>query len=273
MRTLYLSGLDGTLLRSDQTISAFTARTINELVKQGMFFSYATARSYITASRVTAGMNAHIPLVLYNGAFILDSTTQKVLFSNIFQQSQAQELLDCLRSREIWPIVYSMQGGKERFSYLLGQMTDGVRTFVQSRKGDVRDHPVQREEQLREGDIFYFTCIDEEQKLRPIYEHYREQLHCVFQKDLYTGDQWLEIMPMFASKSHAAQQLKELLCCERLVVFGDGRNDLDLFEIADECYATQNADPALKEIATGIIGSNDADSVALWLQEHAEFEK
>lgn len=78
---------------------------------------------------------------------------------------------------------------------------------------------------------------------------------------------------MFASKSHAAQQLKELLCCERLVVFGDGRNDLDLFEIADECYATQNADPALKEIATGIIGSNDADSVALWLQEHAEFEK
>ena len=101
MRTLYLSDLDGTLLRSDQTISAFTARTINELVKQGMFFSYATARSYITASRVTAGMNAHIPLVLYNGAFILDSTTQKVLFSNIFQQSQAQELLDCLRSREI----------------------------------------------------------------------------------------------------------------------------------------------------------------------------
>lgn len=77
MRTLYLSDLDGTLLRSDQTISAFTARTINELVKRGMFFSYATARSYITASRVTAGMNAHIPLVLYNGAFILDSTRRR----------------------------------------------------------------------------------------------------------------------------------------------------------------------------------------------------
>ena len=133
MRTLYLSDLDGTLLRSDQTISDFTARTINELVKKGMLFSYATARSYITASRVTAGMDAHIPLVLYNGAFILDSTTQKVLLSNIFQQSQAQELLDCLRSREIWPIVYSMQGGKERFVFFSVSTADEMRDYISKR--------------------------------------------------------------------------------------------------------------------------------------------
>ena len=80
-------------------------------------------------------------------------------------------------------------------------------------------------------------------------------------------------MPRTASKSHAALQLKEQLQCDRLVAFGDGKNDLDLFGVADVCFATQNADPALKAIATGVIASNDEDAVARWLEEHVELTK
>lgn len=36
--TLYISDLDGTLMKNDQTISAFTAEAINMLVKQGLHF-------------------------------------------------------------------------------------------------------------------------------------------------------------------------------------------------------------------------------------------
>lgn len=53
--------------------------------------------------------------------------------------------------------------------------------------------------------------------------------------------------------------------CERLIAFGDGRNDIDLFEIADEAYAVSNADENLKKIATGVIGDNNEDAVAKWL--------
>ena len=45
MKTLYVSDLDGTLLRSDQRTSEYTNRTVNALVADGMCFSYATARS------------------------------------------------------------------------------------------------------------------------------------------------------------------------------------------------------------------------------------
>ena len=45
MRTLYVSDLDGTLLRSDERTSGYTNRTVNRLVGEGMLFSYATARS------------------------------------------------------------------------------------------------------------------------------------------------------------------------------------------------------------------------------------
>ena len=40
---------------------------------------------------------------------------------------------------------------------------------------------------------------------------------------------------------------------------------MDLFQVADECYAVENAHTSLKEIATDIILSNEEDGVARWL--------
>lgn len=54
-----------------------------------------------------------------------------------------------------------------------------------------------------------------------------------------------------------------------MVVFGDGENDVDLFEAADEAYAVANAADVLKAVATGVIGANDEDGVARWLDAHA----
>ena len=119
------------------------------------------------------------------------------------------------------------------------------------------------------GEIFYLTCIDAAEKLKPFLARYENLCHCVFQRDIYSGEQWLEIMPQNASKARAVQQLRLLLGCDKLVVFGDGINDLDMFEIADEAYAVENAVPELKAAATGIIGSNNDDGVARWLVKHA----
>ena len=52
MSTLYVSDLDGTLLRSNESTSEYTNHVINSLVDKGMIFSYATARSLITAKKV-----------------------------------------------------------------------------------------------------------------------------------------------------------------------------------------------------------------------------
>ena len=42
---------------------------------------------------------------------------------------------------------------------------------------------------------------------------------------------------------------------------------------ADEAYATANADPALKAAATAVIGTNDEDGVAKWLEERFSTEE
>lgn len=270
MKSLYVSDLDGTLLRSDQRISEYTNRVINDLTERGMLFSYATARSLITAKKVTKGLNAKIPLILYNGAFIIDNATGEILKANYFEKASVKELLDRLFDHQIYPIVYAYLDGAEKFSYVPELSTSGMKKFTDSRAGDVRERAVPAADDLRNGDIFYLTCIDEPEKLYPIYERYKDQFHCVYQKDVYTEDQWLEIMPKEASKANAIRQLKELFSCDRVIAFGDGKNDIDMFEIADESYAVSNAHEALKEKATGIIGSNNEDGVAKWLEEHGK---
>lgn len=40
------------------------------------------------------------------------------------------------------------------------------------------------------------------------------------------------------------------------------KSDRDLFALADEAYAVENAVESLKQAATAVIGSNDADGAA-----------
>lgn len=49
-------------------------------------------------------------------------------------------------------------------------------------------------------------------------------------------------------------------------MFGNGKNDIDMFQVADESYAVENACDELKKYATGIIDSNDNDGVAKWIE-------
>lgn len=267
MKNLYVSDLDGTLLRSNEITSEYTNSVINDLTKKGMIFSYATARSLITAKKVTRGMCAKIPLIVYNGAFIIDNITEEILAANYFDKTVIN-VLDDLFEHEIYPIVYAYIDETEKFSFVPEKCTKGMTSFLDSRKGDIRTNIVSTPEALKKGDIFYITCIDEPQKLRPLYEKYKDIYHCVYQKDIYTNEQWLEIMPKAASKSNAIIQLKKLLGCDRLIVFGDGKNDIDMFEVADECYAVKNAHEELKRKATAIIESNDEDGVAKWLMQN-----
>ena len=269
MKILYVSDLDGTLLHSDEKTSAYTNQVINELTEKGMLFSYATARSFSTATKVTKGLNVSIPIITYNGAVILKNDTYDIIAKNTFTGEEKDEILNVLLSRTVYPIVYAFISEKEKFSYVPKKCNAATREFLLTRKGDARDNPVELVSDLGKGDVFYFTCIDEYEKLEQLYLGFKEKYHCIFQKDIYSAEQWLEIVPKSVSKANAILQLKKYLGIDYVIAFGDGKNDIDMFEIADEAYAVENAVEELKAIATGVIGSNDSDGVAKWLVERS----
>ena len=268
-KTLYVSDLDETLLQSNETLSPFTVDTVNSLIAQGMIFSYATARSYRTANEVTTGLCNRLPIIIYNGTFILENGTQRMLLSNEFSDTDAKTLLRTLKAHGISPMVRVYESGMDRIFYNQNRITRAMQKYLDRRIGDPRLNPINTNEEIPSEKLFCITCMDDAEILRPAYEALRDHFRCLYFKDVYTNEYWLEIQPHGATKANAILALKKLLQCDRIVCFGNGDNDVSMFEIADECYAVGNAVESLKQIATAVIDTNDRDGVAKWLLENA----
>jgi Cof subfamily protein (haloacid dehalogenase superfamily) len=268
MTTLYLSDLDGTLLGPDQRLSPRTTDVVTRFVHSGARFSYATARSLVTAEKVTEGLPLDLPAIVYNGVFIVRSAPRQVLHFSGFSGADALYLRETLTELGVRPIVYALIDGIEKFSFATVGACAGMTSFLDSRLGDARRRPVDDLSALYDGDVFYVTCIGDGSELEPVRDRFMAdpRFTTIYQRDIYSGAPWCELMPAAASKAAAALRLKDLLGCDRLVSFGDGANDLALFAVSDECYAVENAVPELRAVATSVIGGNDDDGVARWLE-------
>jgi hypothetical protein len=272
MKKLYVTDLDGTLLNRQDRISPFSVRVINELTDKGLLFTYATARSLVSASKVTEGLSTEIPVIAYNGAFIFQPSTGEILSSEGFTDEERSNVRERMKQYRISPLVYSFIGGTEKVSWIPEYENDGIRRYLSNRQGDRRFRAVHDPDSLYQGNIFYYTCIGEKDELQPVYDLFSNdsRFRCTLQQELYRPEYWCEIMPAKASKANAIRKLKEMRGCSRVISFGDAINDIPMFEISDECYAVENAVDELKAVATGVIESNEEDGVAKWLLDHVE---
>lgn len=268
MKTLFITDLDGTLLRSDKTISEEACEILNRLISEGVAFSYATARSIYSASALTQQLNLCVPVVTKNGTVIVDPIEKSNLHENAFTEQEAKEIYEILRKHNLDPIVASYQNGEEKFSYDCTNISKGTRSFLDDHPGDEREHPVKGEAHILDGSVNYFTCIGTAAELEGAYAELKCRYRSICAKDNYSDEIWLEVMPQYATKADAILQLKKFYGFDKVIVFGDGVNDMSMFEIADECYAMENAVPELKAIATGVIGGNNEDGVATWMEQN-----
>ncbi len=270
-KTLYVTDLDGTLLNRRERINPESIDIINHLVGQGMLFTYATARSLVSASVVTKGLITDIPVIIYNGASIIHPGTGKCLSSVSFSAQEADFASETLRAHGISPLVYAYVDGVERVSWDTTRENNGIKYYLSRRTIDPRLRPLDGGKGLYDGEVFYYTCIGEKEEMMSVYKTFSadKRYRCTLQQELYRTEYWCEIMPVRATKAEAIRTLKKLWNCDRIVSFGDAVNDIPMFEISDECYAVANAVPELKRLATGVIGDNEHDGVAKWLSLHA----
>lgn len=272
MKTLYISDLDGTLLTSHERVSPYSIEKLNRLIDGGVRFTFATARSALSAKRAVEGLHLNTPVVLYNGGLIYDYTTGETLFSVLFGNDEKEYVYSVLRTYGILPLIFGARClDKERIAYLEGRENFGISRYLFRRQGDVRLEPVPTETELLEGFIFYFKCIGPKDQLERAWNilKYDPRFICIFHQEKYQNDFWMEISPRAATKANGAAYLGRYLGAERLICFGDTSNDSDMFDVCDESYAVMNADGWLKEKATGVIGYCEEDGVAKWMEAHA----
>ncbi len=269
MKTLYVTDLDGTLLTKEERVSLYSREKLNALIDEGMSFTFATARSALSAKRSVEGLKIRTPVVLYNGGLIYDYTTGETLRSVLFTEEEKRYVFSVLKEFGIPPFVFGARcAGRERIAYEMGKENPGIGRYLYRRRGDARIDPVSTEEELLGGYIFYFKCICPREQLEKAWDilKYDPRFICIFHPEVYQNDFWMEISPREATKANGVRFLKEHLGSDRVVCFGDTSNDSDMFDVCDEKYAVMNADSWLKEKATGVIGYSEEDGVAKWLE-------
>ncbi|BBF45421.1 hydrolase HAD superfamily [Lachnospiraceae bacterium KM106-2] len=285
MNILYITDLDGTILGKDGWLMESTKDKLKQLLDKGVPITYATARSYTSAHERLKEIPFRLPALTYNGCFLVDGGSGVVQQTEQFEKKALTNVIAIFSRYYICPLSYAMIEGKEKTSCYLEKSTKQVKKYMISKPHDARNRFVLSEESLYEGEIFYFTLIDTYSKLEPVYRDllsYAEQYEkmygqapyqLTFQEEIYDpGDYWLEIMPATAGKAEGVRRLKKVLGCDKVVCFGDGKNDIEMFLAAEEGFAVENACEELKMIATGIIQSNTDNGVInyIWNNEKSK---
>ena len=266
--TLYVTDLDGTLLRGDATLSPYTVAAINRLTEKGLAFTYATARSVESARPITEKLRLPLPVITRNGAVLADNATGKHLEKALFTEEEIAILKGLLPELPRCGFVSCFLGENMFKAYVPGTLVAGMEKYVEFYRNDPMMKPVASLEDMFFGRPGYVTMIDNREKAALIYEKARQYpfWECNFQKDTYWDEYWVEICPRNCTKAKAVLKMKEQYGFGKVVVFGDSVNDMPMFRIADEAYAVGNALEDLKNIATAVIGRNEEDAVARFLE-------
>jgi Cof subfamily protein (haloacid dehalogenase superfamily) len=268
---LFVSDLDGTLLNSEQRISACSAAVINDLLAEGMQFSIATARGMETTSEIIAPLALTLPIIISNGAFVYDPVKKINIKENLLSGKDAKIMLDSLAQQNIPCFVFTFNEHGERHIYYQEPLMKESGDYFADRlrQGDNRFQKVDDLTVSLKEQIFKLVAIGNEAKLRPAYEFLQAgyNLNFDFTQDIYSKAYWLEIANPEANKRDALRFLQNYAGADRLICFGDNLNDCPMFEIADVRLAMENAHAGLKKMATQVIGGNNENGVAEYLHK------
>jgi 5-amino-6-(5-phospho-D-ribitylamino)uracil phosphatase len=275
MEKLYiLSDLDGTLLRSNSTLSPFSKEVFTKALGDGHVVSYATARSYTSSQTLVSAIPWQFPIILYNGALILDPLTQTTVGGAWLSHEITNEVISLGKSYDQVPFLFLLDENQHELVLHEPLRRVGEQGFFDSRPNDRRFHEIPLL-QLNHPDkkVMIVTYIGVYEELMPFYnalkQRYGTDIYLHFTLDIYLKDQYfLEISDPLANKGTATLKWADLVGClpKQVIVFGDNLNDLSMFESGGKRFAVSNSRPELQEKADSLIASNDEDGVAYYIE-------
>lgn len=266
---LFVTDLDGTLINSKREVTEKSLIILNKLIDDGMNFTVATARTPATAVEILKDLNLKLPVALMNGVLIYDTKTLKYIDTKEMDKEATDKVLNIFEKYNKNPLVYGVKDNhlwvyhKEfenvyEYNFYKERADKKLKTFVK-----IENY----KESIIDSNIINFVAFDNYEKIKAI----AEEIRCIkgitvnYYKDVYEDCYFLEAYSSEASKANGIKYLSKYIDYSKVICFGDNLNDIPMFELADEAYATANAAEEIKKIATNVIGSCEEDGVAEFL--------
>ena len=271
MKPIYITDLDHTFLRSDLSISDFSADVWNRKAKDTIM-SVATARSFQKSQELLSKLHINAPMILLDGAIIITPERQIIDLKTIDKEI-GDAIVDVGLKFDIDPFVIGVKDKELNEAFLYPRkLNDYQKDVLKGYKDDPRMqfNPDNRtmEQNLK---IVYFGYEDQ---LRPLYEEivkiFGKTIEAKLSPEKYGGGYFLTLLHPEGDKAHALIKVMEYL--ERdasdITVFGDSVNDIGMFKLAGTSVAVSNALDEVKAVADVVLPhSNDEDAVAKYLKE------
>lgn len=261
---LICTDLDGTLLRSDKTISDENKKAIEYFKSEGGYFTFVTGRMPFFARDTYDAIKANAPVGCVNGGGLYDYERQKYLWTAQMPENVI-DLVSCIDKKfpnvgiqvNTYDKIYFCKENKvmEIFRELTG---------VENLVGDYNEvaEPIAK---------IVFGCETEEDILA-VEKCLKE--HPMAEKfDFIRSEQTLyEILPKGVGKGNAVKKLAEVLELDpkKTIAIGDYNNDISMLEAAYAGVAVSNACAEAKAAADFITVSNDEHAIASVIYNLAE---
>lgn len=267
---LFLSDFDGTLLRSDGTISEYTIRTIARYRAAGGVFALCTGRGLKSILPRVKELGIREGLVVASqGAVIADIATGGLLKSTALALSDALETLRWLEARDCHTHYYTMDG-------FVANRRDGMLDSyekVYGRTATVVEEPLSQKVERERPKIVKILVMKHPSERDAFYRAASER----FGGKLFItcSSPWLiEVLPQGQNKGEGVNFLSEYyrIPHEKIAAVGDQLNDVPMLQAAGGRFAVANAEEELKKIAV-TVPSNDEDGVAAAIAKYAMGEE
>jgi Cof subfamily protein (haloacid dehalogenase superfamily) len=267
---LIVFDLDGTLLNGEGKLSPVTRETLEELSQRGVSYTVATGRTLHASQYLLDDLGFSLPHVYKNGVMIWDPATGQILHQNYLTTGEIGKVLQSILQEGLAAFIFTLEDRTQHRVFHTPASTAIEHQLIEhfsSREGLVV-RPVA--ELPAEAEITNISTVGEPESIARVNRMILEEAHLVgYSGNAWDGEswRWLDIHHANASKGGAIDLLKTQLGVSRVVCFGDSENDLSMFERADESYAPSNAEAAVRQAATAVIGDHDEDGIARFLRE------
>jgi Cof subfamily protein (haloacid dehalogenase superfamily) len=256
---LIATDLDGTLVRSDDTVSAYTHEVLDRVHAAGIRIVGATGRGPRLTSLTRVDIGTADFLVLAQGGWVLDQADGTYLRRARLSGAAAAEVLRAIEA-EAGPLSVMIEALEHDDSPLWGD-------FDPTWRYPVTVEPRSRAECLG-GDVIKAFARSFDHHVDDLLEVARRVVPPSLATVTQAGLDYIEICPPLVDKATGLAVVAEAVGVDPadVLVFGDMPNDLPMFAWAGWArVAVANAHPSVLAVADEVTLSNDEDGVAVYL--------
>jgi 5-amino-6-(5-phospho-D-ribitylamino)uracil phosphatase len=269
MATLYVTDLDGTLIRDDLTLSPGARANLCALLAEGAPITVASARSVTSIRAILGNIPFSLPIIEFNGAFLSEYRTGRHEVVNAIPASLARGVFEAMCARGCTPCVSVFDGERDLVLYDT-IANEGMAAYFTERVA-FKDERLRRVDDLAaglDGGTVCLTVIDRAGRIDSLHASLASAFAggvvlTSYDYRYFPGWKFFTAHDHRATKDQAIAALRASRGLERheLMVFGDDVNDLGMLRAADRPIAMANAKPEVKALAREVIGTNNEDSV------------